>query len=359
MKTLILNLVALCFCAEVAVGYEWTAMNASDTYTLICAWGSSEDAVLVGAQDGTGYGRILKYEDDTWTVMTKPDGPIVQAIWGSDVDNVWAADAWGVFYHYDGNGSNQWTSYGVVNPNPDNHNRGTPIMDIRGTDPNTIYACGFDYLGSVVLQYDGSTWSEMDISGLSTFSARSIYVRATDDIWVVGGVNTYSGSMAQYDGVAWTVTSPGYGTSYYTSIDGNDDYMIAVGARGTCAYYNGATWDDITTDDINWRCVRVAENTEALASGARGMARLHTDNIWSDELYLNYWEESFNGAAVHGRRAWLVGNKGHVYYATINPAPCDSPFVADVNCDDAVDIQDLAIMAAKWLEIDPLVSPLF
>jgi hypothetical protein len=237
-------------------------------------------------------------------------------------------------------------------------------MDMRGTDANNIYACGFDYYGPAVYKYNGSTWALVDVNAFlpAKFDARGIYVNGPNDFWIVGAVNVYDGSMAHYLDGTWTVTSPSFATGKgdYKSVDGNADYMMTVGAYGVAAYYDGIAWQDITSaDHLTWRCVRVADNGEALFCGERGMARLFADNICSDELYLNYAYEHFYSVILYGTQAWLVGENGRAYKTAINPAPCDSPLAADMNCDYVVDLRDIIVIADEWLNVNPYLYPLF
>ena len=356
MKTYICIVISLLVSTS-SFAYVWTA-EATGTTEIIAVWAADENIVYAG---GTGNAQILRRESDgTWIMMSNPDGVgWINCIWGTDANNVWAGGSAGSIYHYDGNVDNQWTYYGGIGST-------TEILAMDGTDANNIYATGFDWMGGHLFRFDGTAWTDITSTVNPPIKARGIRVFGVDDFWLAGSAypgGTYDAAVSHRKNGVWTTSTLLVGEAYLTGIAGDVNNLVVVGINGRSFQYDGSTWTDMTDlgvkDFLAWRDVKLAGNGLFFACGDRGIMKIYANGVWTEELYLNFWQEGFNKIGCSGTSMWAVGKNGRIYRATIDPPLCDSPLSADLNCDEKVDFKDFATLADEWFAIDPDIYPLW
>src|SRR6185312_2508654 len=133
-------------------GSAWSAMSvpASDQLVLHDVWSrTGEGAVAVGvelAESGDASGALLRLDGATWAPVPASDA-ILNAVWGSAADDVFAVGENGTILHFDGSAAAPMTS-------PTNE----ALVDVWGNSGTDVYAVG---LSGTILHYDGAAWSVM------------------------------------------------------------------------------------------------------------------------------------------------------------------------------------------------------
>jgi hypothetical protein len=124
-------------------------------------------------------------------VFPKIGTALLQALWGSAPNDVYAVGSEGVL-HYDGNA---WST--IATGVQDN------LHDIWGSDKSNIYAVGGinnDNVG-IALHFDGQSWSNVNIS--TSHSWRAVWGSGAQDVFVAGG-----NEVAHFDGSTWKSSEP-------------------------------------------------------------------------------------------------------------------------------------------------------
>jgi hypothetical protein len=150
--------------------------NLSSPCSLCSVWGSASDDVFVVGDLGT----VLHYNGSTWSYMDSGTIDYLAGVWGDSSGDVYAVGCDRVL-RYDG------TSWGLMhqfNPNYSLHSiwgNSASDMYIAGTLSNNSF--NNSSWCSVILHYDGSNWSDMDIDMPDTIPM---------NIWGLSGDNVYA-----------------------------------------------------------------------------------------------------------------------------------------------------------------------
>ena len=158
---------------------SWTAMSSGSASFLYGIWGSSDNSIFaVGASahsapetSGSPGPAILHYDGSSWTAMSSGTAGILDSIWGTSDNNVFAVGASGTILHYDGS---TWSAV-TTRIAPD-------LYAVWGSSDNNVLAVGDS---ATVLRYDGSTWGRL--SGISTTRISSGIIRSTYPLCGVWG----------------------------------------------------------------------------------------------------------------------------------------------------------------------------
>jgi hypothetical protein len=175
------------------VEYDWGWQNPLPQGNgLNAVWGtSSSDVFAVG-----GFGTIMHYDGESWSVMTSGKFCTLYDVWGSSADDVYAVGSWSekgvtksTILHYNGR---QWST--VINW--EGH-----IYRIWGSSASDIFVVGDD-----ILHYDGNAWSRMTVGGRLPL-IRDIWGTSPTDVYAVG--STFG--FLHYDGDSCsTMPTSGY-----------------------------------------------------------------------------------------------------------------------------------------------------
>ncbi|MCL5029946.1 MAG: hypothetical protein M1480_13115 [Bacteroidetes bacterium] len=145
--------------------YNWTmdtlSLPGSAQTMMRSVWGSSPNDVFAVGHNDQGHGKIWHFDGNKWTeVRPSVNGAIdLFSIYGFSQNNIWAVgeriyddpiknvitDS-SLIIHYDGT---KWSEVEI--------NRGGPLIDIKGSSPNDIWASGVD---KTVYHYDGVNWTK-------------------------------------------------------------------------------------------------------------------------------------------------------------------------------------------------------
>jgi len=168
-------------------------------------------------------GATVAHYDGTWHAETvNATSPVLNAVWGSAANNLYAVGNGGLIVHSDGSGTwTQQTSGTTVN-----------LKAVYGSSASDIYAVG--YLAgppstSVILHFDGTSWKSEN-SGLSNSQLNSVFVAADGEAWI-GDLLTpllYSNGNGTWINVSsignferWAVTGTSDHDVYVFSEDGD------------------------------------------------------------------------------------------------------------------------------------------
>jgi hypothetical protein len=185
-------------------------------------WGSSPENMYAGCSFG-----VAHYDGSTWKDIAMPDQIRgVTNFYGRSADDIYAIGDSHSLLHY--NGSN-WVNCGGTP-------QGTLLTGIWAAGPSDVYVVGNvqyaigDTDGSV-WHFDGQNWTpiQYNLEGLD-----AIYGRSGSDIFVAGA----RGVMSHFDGNSWTseyIADQQYAISSITSAGPND--LIAVGEAGLTLHW--------------------------------------------------------------------------------------------------------------------------
>jgi len=166
-------------------GVEWT--GELGTATVHGIWGSSPDDIwLVGDNRGPGtwrqpgftaHGTRTQDGGLVWAEIESQSVAIVESVWGSSADDVWAVGGAGTIRHFDGAG----TRWEIV-PSPTVE----ALHAVWGSGPNDVWAVGD---AGTILHWDGATWKP-SVAAFAADKKRpnlyGIWGSGPNDVWIVG-----------------------------------------------------------------------------------------------------------------------------------------------------------------------------
>jgi hypothetical protein len=160
-------------------GATWSRQAAFRS--LGCVWANTPTdawAAESGSELGT---QILHWNGSAWGTASKGTA---ERMWGSGSSDIWAI----------GGGVLQWngTAWSSVTLPP-----GDPFA-VGGSAPNDLWIAGLN----TILHWDGSTWSNANVS-FSGYDIQSVWANSTTDAWAVGS------STFHWDGTIWSIVADG------------------------------------------------------------------------------------------------------------------------------------------------------
>ncbi|MCA9582448.1 MAG: hypothetical protein KC416_11680 [Myxococcales bacterium] len=175
-------------------GSEWRAEDVGEVPLLNWVFGFQVDDVTVVGNGGT----ILHWDGDTWEKETSPTTQNLWGVWGTSPDNRWAvggnavaADGVPTLLHDDG------TGWSTVELPPLMRPKVYALFKVWGTDENNVYAVG---QRGTVLHWDGSVLTE-ELVGTGE-DLISLWGSGRDRIMAVGGRS--NGVVVLWNGDAWS-----------------------------------------------------------------------------------------------------------------------------------------------------------
>ena len=199
----------------------WTQQPTPTTYVLRALWGTPDGADIFSVGD---HGTILHLSgagpaaDSGWTTETSNTTENLYAVYGTAVNDVWAAGADGTFLHRDASG---WT----VVPQTSTARIDGLFSDLS----NDAWAVGrTDSTTPVILHYSGSpTWAPVTVPAGAT-DLRAIWGTSGTDLWAVGN----DSNILHGDGTTFTVRNAPATMQEYTSVGGSASGVYIVGRGG-------------------------------------------------------------------------------------------------------------------------------
>ncbi len=182
-------------------------------------WGSAEtDEWAVGL--GSVGALIEHYDGNSWTAMNAGTSNVLNAVWGSSADDVWAVGASGTILHYQQ--STGWTL--AMSPTTSNLNA------IDGSSATVTFAVGDQTRGPTVLTLQ-TTW-QVDTAPLVPSDALAVWVPTANQAFLAGD----AGLIMQGPTPWMELTNPAAGP--LRAIKGTDATNVwAAGERGLILHY--------------------------------------------------------------------------------------------------------------------------
>ena len=168
-------------------------------------WSSGPDDVwAVGwrntAQQSDANGFAFHWDGCTWSQVAISTTAGLNDVWGSGPADVWIVGAQGNAWHWNGSA---WAAVPTGATGTFNHVSGTSASDVWTIGNAGLY------------HWDGSTWTadpRVAVNAEDGFLG-DLWAAAPNDVWIAEGLNA-RGSVAHYDGTAWTVTQPSPDTAF-------------------------------------------------------------------------------------------------------------------------------------------------
>lgn len=237
---------------------------------LLSVGGTGPDDVwMVGAQPApTAEGTVLHFDGADWSTVETgtphtmwwvhafEDGPVFIGGGGATVLRV---------------------ENGVVERTPTPAFFGNTVFGVWGAAPDDVWAVGgFAGRAGFIWHWDGAEWTEAELpediprNGVELPSLFKVWGRASDDVWVVGGL----GTVLHWDGTAWSNVPSGTREQLFT-VTGTEDEIIAVGGSDQGVLLRGGLdgfVDDAPADAPLLQGVTVDADGTVFAAGLRGYA---------------------------------------------------------------------------------------
>jgi hypothetical protein len=177
------------------------------TVTLYGVYATDEGVWAVGGDPfNANTGEVWRKTNEAWTQVAAGLPGVVFKVWedlfvGADVAYLW-------------NGTE------LVDVTPSER-----LLTVRGRSASEAFAVGG--LGSPVMQqWDGSTWTPFDTTGLSG-PLNGIWTSPEEDVWIT----SFGGLMGHWTGDAWEVPSPPVILEDFHAVWGHCNEVLFVGGN--------------------------------------------------------------------------------------------------------------------------------
>jgi len=167
---------------------------------------------------GVGENTTIHRNGTSW-ISVETGAPFgLFAVWGTAAADVWAGGR-GALAHWNGT---QWSVLRL------DGGEAWSITSIWGSGPNDVWAAGYDGSHSLMLHFDGSSWTRAGVQDIGILMA--ISGTSASDVYAVATWAT-AGAILHWDGNVWTVADTG--ASRLSALWGSPGVeIIAVGAQG-------------------------------------------------------------------------------------------------------------------------------
>lgn len=217
--------------------YSYIGGNSSSPIFPIGSWGASKDLFWVFGKQYINNSPLIKIANKSASYVSGTEGLVLNAMWGSSGQNVWAVGE-KVILHSDGIA---WSK------SP----RMEVLQGVWGSSASDIWAAGTN---ATLLHFDGAQWTPVMTGLPSNADLRQVFGTASDDVWVTTSI---AGTVLRFDGKVWAsipVPFDNIGVLGSGAATGNTDIWFASmrGAPGAIVHWNGATWSKLETVAGGW-----------------------------------------------------------------------------------------------------------
>jgi hypothetical protein len=256
-------------------GHSWTQVTSPDPSTdsneLTSVTAISADDIWAVGQDGTysspdAASLILHWNGTAWTQVASPDPSTgtypdnnLTGVSGDSASDVWAVGYYQssslaeatLVLHWNGTA---WTQ--VTSPDPADYY--DILQSVSAVSPTDAWAVGYDGAlsgsasQSLVLQWNGSTWSQVTSPdpGATYNELDGVSADAATDAQTVGASGDPRYTIeAQWNGSTWTQSSDTFSTYLYSvdALSPTDAWAVGETVDGQkdislITYWNGTTW---------------------------------------------------------------------------------------------------------------------
>ncbi len=149
---------------------------------------------------------------------------------------------------------------------------GVDLYGVWGMDDGTAVAVGGGLASpsesSVILHFDGTTWTRANSRFLATKTLRHVWASGPEDYWAVGD----DGVIAHYDGIDWRPTATRVDDRLYGVFGTGPSDVYAVGGsrRGLVLRWNGSSWLQFDETPHPLRSVWTSSTGALFVAGDKG-----------------------------------------------------------------------------------------
>ncbi len=246
-----------------------------------------------GAAESNAKGSTSSKPVVLWREAVTGGDVILEAVWGSGRNDVYAVGRSGTIRHFDGR---QWRTV------PSGTTSG--LYGIWGADRSNVFAVGG--LGNVV-RFDGERWSHMaqlrDDGGTAR-QLNAVWGSGSTDVWAVGNL----GSAHHFDGAGWRFVKLPTSVDMRAVWGSGPADVFAVGDGGVIVHFDGTGWramESNTSTRLNAVWGRYPGSV--FAAGSFGTIMHFDGSVWREH------DQSRLATPQHLRDIW--GNASHDVFA--------------------------------------------
>jgi hypothetical protein len=284
--------------ARVASGgfLTWLPMESDVTQNLQAVWGTDIDHVFAAGSSGA----MQWFDGVRWTRQPLGTVSVVNGIWGSAADDVWAVGGLGALLHYDGSG---WR---LVDRLRRRQRVQYQLFGVWGTSASDVWTVGNN---GTTHHYDGSRWTYSAVP--STEALRAVWSSGPGNAFAVGE----QGGIYHHDGVAWSSVASPTDIRLNAIYGRSADDVFAAGSFGVILHFNGEEWredpDSRRVSSAHIRDIWGDEQGNVLAAAWGGTILRHDGRGW--EVLRTGTDTNLEGVWGVDGRFFAVGASGSVY----------------------------------------------
>jgi hypothetical protein len=244
-------------------GDAWIEVSPEISGSWYYVWGTGPNDVYVYGSDA-----LLRYDGTQWEDLSVTSTAYVSAVWKDSTGRLFAGGSYGAIYEHDGV---RWRS-------------GTqgPTASINGawvSDDNDLFVVGEENL---IARYSAGRWEDIDADLEPEERLIDVWGSSAEDVFVIGHSDASGSLVLQYDGASWSriENSPGnsldamwgFGPGELVVADGSDVFL-----------YDGSNWTELETGlDMLLRDVWGTGPDNIIVVGEHGAAR-YDGTAWRSE----------------------------------------------------------------------------
>jgi len=165
------------------------------------------------------------------------------------------------------------------------------FLSVWGPADNDLYAVGGEPDAGLMMNFDGSEWSAVDL-GVDVPLLNWVFGFSANDITAVGR----EGTIIHWDGAAWTVQTTPTVEDMWGVWGAAPDDLWAVGGRGreegqaTLLHFDGTDWTDVALPTLERANVFAlfkvwgSSASNIYVVGQRGVVLHYDGSVWTEEL---------------------------------------------------------------------------
>jgi hypothetical protein len=258
---------------------------------------------------------LLHWNGCVWSPVASGTSAVLNAVWGSAPNDVWAVGGGsssgptdgnfgpGVILHWNGS---VWSSASWSPPPGDR----TVLQGVWGSGPDDVWAVGGASMDpaqqTVVLHWDGNTWKAVDLNGLTPDGLNAVWGSGPNDVWAVGAQerDLPQSAIVHWDGSAWSmvlcpITQP------LSAVWGSGPSDVWAASRyqggSVIIHWDGSVWS-VWWSETNSEATTTEDEVSFASLWGSGSA-----DVWAVANYGNilHWDGSAWSKSPSGT-AWLA-----------------------------------------------------